>query len=209
MAEFEEKKEDLASYKKEPEWSDAMDEYYGHQAAVSFVIGAQMLGDELNTAIRELEGKSAQSTLKDCEETYLADFLPPAYQKRYTRKWLQHMQKVLNAYIDRVHTSDDLRAHTVLEEIIVKTCMDLTADYMKSDIIPNLPREIYDEDEGFMRDCKDGEEVDPEDVWNNYDTWAYDLFDDDEVNILFTCDDVSLLKMSEYAFSHWDEDQFW
>lgn len=118
------------------------------------------------------------------------------------------MLEVTDGYLQRVWSTEDFRAHTVLEASILRAGMLLAIKEME-ELSDDLPELEYDEDEEVCRDedgnCYDGDA--------GYTDWAYVIFDDDIDMYLSVGGDEGLMEdiaeESDYALSSWDEPQFY
>lgn len=184
-----EKKFDINEYKKRDSWSDSLAQNYGLGAAVSFVIGSDILCDNIQRDLDELAKKPKGTHIGELTFSYLVDCMPEQFLMNYDYEFLYCMKIRLLNYCKSAKYVDNFIAHTVLDEIILYNVMRESEFFVEGQYIPNLP-------------------LDQSEEYDRWDSWAFDLFDDtDVVTSLYS--DKYLTKDHTYHFSHWLEQQFY
>ncbi len=175
-------------------WSAALNETYGRKAAVSFAVGSAALLDYMNEDLNALKEHPASTHLSQIPWSYLADMLPGQYLMRYDYDFLFRFRAALISYRNRVAYGEDLYAHTVAEELLVRLIRDLSFDSV-SDWEPRRKSIRVDGNESY----------DLDDLWED---WPENLCDDDDAS--YCLDDDRYTEPGEmFSFERWFEPQFW
>ncbi len=120
--------------------------------------------------------------------------LPGQYLMRYDYDFLFRFRAALISYRNRVACGEDLYAHTVAEELLVRLIRDLSFDSV-SDWEPRRKSIRVD----------GGESYDPDDLWED---WPENLCDDGDAS--YCLDDDRYTEPGEmFSFERWFEPQFW
>lgn len=175
-------------------WSTVLYEAYGRKAAVSFAVGSDILLDYMNEDLNSLKERPAGTHIGQIPWNYLADMLPGQYLMRYDYEFLFRFKAVLISYRNRVTHGDDLYAHNVAEELIVRLIRDLSFDSV-SDWEPSLKSIFTNEGESYNLDT----------TWYE---WPEDLCGDDDVSY-YLGDSRYTEPDDMFSFEHWFEPQFW
>jgi len=199
----------IEEYKQEDTWSDLIYHEFGPEAGVSFAIGMDILLHALAWQLRDKD----QFLYTEIDEDLQA-VLPWKYAERYTAFFFRRMEDAAKAYLKRVQTTKDYFAHTVMEELILRACMLLAEALMEAlaDEMPKLTSADEDEDDaqdGPLYVDEDGERFERNSEYYN---WAYAIFEDMDIDEYLPYDDAKPrddIKESPYAFSSWDQQQFW
>ena len=192
-----------------PIWPKEFERKYGIGAALSFFGGIEELECEVEDALVELEAMPEESVLKDAC-AFLSDWLPPCFSDRYNKAFMERFLERITWWKEN---PGELRfgcAHTVADEIILVLAQDFGKrwlDSLKEDY-PSLDKVLYPD----MPD--DDEETDDESYNAEYWGWAYDLFDDADVDWLwdhpgFIENPLVAIEGTTYHFDHWFEPQFY
>lgn len=179
---------DIDEYRSHSAWSEYIRETYGEAAAISFVIGSDILLDHLEEDIRELTRLPKGSHIGQLNISMMADLLPSQFLMRYDYEFLYCLRAEVRKLRRIANGNVPLAAHSVLQELAL---------YL-----------IIEEAE-FLMECmsQDMEEYGIEDV-DTWKDWIFDFFGDmDIVTFLYsdwflTCDDT-------YHYEHWMEEQFY
>lgn len=180
---------DINEYEKRESWPDDLAKTYGLGAAVSFVIGSDILYDNIRQDLDALAKRHKGTHIGELPLSYLVDCMPEQFLMNYDYDFLYCMKSTLLKYCKIAKYGGSFTAHTVLDEIILYNIMNESEFLMENSIIPNLPPE---QDEEFY----------------GWDSWAFDLFDDMDV-VTFLYSDHYLTEDNPYHFSHWLQPQFY
>ena len=135
----------------------------GPLAAVSFVIGSDILLDNLSEDIDALASMPKGSHVGELDVSFLAPELPPQFLMDYDYGFLFLLRSRVTHFCDVAHHGGHIVAHSVLDELTLYLIMRESSFLMKSMDLP-----------------------DDDSAWKE---WAFDLFDDCD---LFFCIQVDL-----------------
>lgn len=184
-----EPKFDIIEYKHNEAWSQALADNLGESAAISFIIGSEILLDNIQQDLDALSCRPKGTHIGELEISWLKDSLPPQFLMQYDYDFLYYFKTILLHYRSQASNKECFIAHTVMEEIVLYIIMEESTFLMES-IIPHL---------------QSGEDDDTFYDWNN---WPFELFDDVDV-VTFLYGDSYLTQDHPYHFQHWKEDQFY
>jgi len=189
---------DLDKYKNSEVWPQALADTYGDAAAISFVIGSNILLDHLQQDLETLSHKPKGTHIGELECSWLEGNLPPQFLTEYDYDFLYYLKSILLQYRAQAASGTPFIAHSVADELTLYLVMEESKFLMES-IAPYIPLE-----ESPL------EESDPEDecFYSDWETWPFDLFDDMDV-VTFLYSDFYLDQNHSYHFVHWQEPQFY
>ena len=179
---------DINEYKRNESWPQALAGTLGDAAAISFVIGSQILLDNIQQDLDSLSCKPKGTHIGELDISWLKDILPPQFMMQYDYDFLYYLKTVVMRYRSQSSSKNCFVAHTVMEEITLYMIME-ESEFLMESILPHLQSE---EDATY---CD----------WNS---WPYDLFDDMDV-VTFLYSDSYLTKDHPYHYEHWREEQFY
>lgn len=186
----------LDEFKNNEAWPQALADTFGNAAAVSFVIGSDILLDNVEQDLEALSRKPKGTHIGELECSWLEGSLPPQFLTKYDYDFLYYLKSTILHFRAQAAGGTPFIAHTVMEELTLYMIMEESSFLMESIepyIQPELPEEIDPEDECFYSD------------WTS---WPFDLFDDMDV-VTFLYSDLYLDKDHSYHFDHWKEAQFY
>jgi transcriptional regulator with XRE-family HTH domain len=179
---------DVNDYKKHEAWSSYLAEGFGEIAAVSFVIGSDILLDNLQQDIDELSSMPKGSHIGELGVSWLETDLPPQFLMRYDYDFLYHLRSVVIQFRAAAPSGTQIIAHSVIEELALYLMM---------------------ENSQFLMEAMDiNTEFEDDDLYDNRDSWAFDIFDDMDI-VTFLYSDWFLDSRHPYHFDHWLEQQFY
>lgn len=170
---------DISKYYNHEAWSPFLAERYGELAAASFVIGSEILLDDINSDLSEISEFPKGSHLGQLEISEIVDFLPEQFLMHYDYEFLYLFKCVITRLVKQANNGTPIVAHTVLEELALYVIV-LEADMIDSE---NVSTEEYDEN------------------------WVFDLFGDMDI-ITFLYSDIAIDIDNLYHFMHWNENLF-
>lgn len=178
---------DISEYKNHEAWSQYISDCYGEAAAISFVIGSDILFDYLEEDLQELSSMPKGTHVGQLAVSRMKDILPEQFLMRYDYEFLYCLKTNVAKLRGIAHHGAPLVAHSVMQELAIY---------------------LFVEEAGFLMECmsQDMEAygIKGLDAWQE---WIYDLFEDmDIVTCLYsdnylTCDHI-------YHFDHWTEELF-
>ncbi len=170
----------VAEYRKDKYWSKALEKNFGETAAMSFIIGSEILGDYINMDLRELAKMPKGSHLGELPLSMLLSDLPEQFLTRYDYDFLYALKCSLLRLKACLLHNQELVAHSVMEELALFLIIE------ESRIL-----------------LEEGDYT-PETGW---DEWIFDIFGDmDIVTMLYS--DHFVTEDSTYYFDFWMKDQF-
>ncbi len=174
----------LKDLRKHKVWSTRLAEYYGEHAAASFAAGSDVLLDHLDEGLSAMSELPKGSHIGQLSFSLLKDSLPQQFLMSYDYDFLYRMKTVLVGLRTQVGANTFLKAHTVLEELIIYLCVE---------------ESYFLEEDGL---------VEMTEQFEDWDDWIYDLFEDQDMN-MFLYGDWYVEKDNLYHFDHWMDRQFW
>ena len=178
---------DLEPYRSHTAWSSYIAENYGDIAAISLVMGSDLLLDSIKEDLTDLSSMPRGSHIGQLPASWLSDFMPPQFLTRYDYEFLYSMQAALLRLQKRACQQDGFPIRSVLEELIVYIAVE-KAEVLIDSMAPQMRAAGI----RIPHDWKD---------------WIFDLFwDDDLVTCLF-CGGC-LPPSHTYHFIHWTKEQF-
>jgi transcriptional regulator with XRE-family HTH domain len=179
---------DLSEYKEHEAWSRYLCEQFGEVAAISFVIGSDILLDKIQYDFDELSKMSKGSHLGQLSFSSLKDELPEQFLTYYDYEFLYQMKSIVLRFREKANKGKEIIAHTVLEELVIYMFMEESLCLMECMI----------ED---MRECG----IEDLDI---VESWTFDLFGDMDI-ITFLYSDIYLTNECVYHFDNWSKPQFY
>ncbi len=178
---------DLSTYKNDKAWPKALAETFGEAAAASFVIGSEILLDNIQQDLDSLSKRPKGTHIGELDISWLEYSLPQQFLMRYDYEFLFNLRSIVMKF--RRQASDERKfvAHTVIEEITLYMIMEESKCLMES-ILSQLEQNEYDR-------------------YENWEDWPFDLFGDSDV-IMFLYSGEYLTEDNPYHFLHWWEEQF-
>ncbi len=163
-------------------WSSFLERKFGEAAAVSFVIGGEMLLDHINADMEELAVLPRGTHLGELEFSFLLDDLPSQFLTRYDYEFLFALRSSLYGLIKRTGKDEPMGAYTVMEELVYYLISVDTTFYLD---LCNYMNAEYDEE------------------------WVYELFEEEWCLDTYLYSEEYLTEDNKYHFNHWMERQFW
>lgn len=179
---------DIREYKQREVWPQALADSLGDAAAISFVIGSDILLDNVEQDLNELSCKPKGTHVGELEISWLKDSLPEQFLMKYDYDFVYYLRSILVQYRNQAVNEKCFIAHTVMEELVLYLIMK-ESEFMMEGIIT----ELQPDDEGLYCD------------WNS---WPFDIFDDMDV-VTFLYSDWYLTKDDPYHFENWRKEQFY
>lgn len=170
----------VEDYREKREWPDDIAENYGDYAALSFVVGSELLLDDIAEDLRELSTMPAGTHLGQLPVSLVADYLPPQFLMRYDYEFMFIFQSTVQGMLNRVKHGTDLFAGSVMEEVALFLIVEEASIMLEMEL--DVDREEWTE-------------------------WIYDVFTDADV-LTWLYSDFYVKKGNPYHFDHWLENQF-
>ena len=178
-------------------WSEALCKCFGKPAAISFALGSDLIYDLINQDLFDLEHMPRGTHLGELSTSWIVDYLPKQFLMRYDYDFVYRLKTTLFDFRQRFHYGNDLHAHTVAEELLIRLIRDWSFDSIEGWLQEQLAS-------GKLEDPELGHEADI-DMWSE---WPEDLCGDDDFSI-FLNNDSWVPEGDEYHFDRWFIPQFY
>jgi transcriptional regulator with XRE-family HTH domain len=178
---------DCNDYMNRETWSLYLMDMFGKYAATSFVIGSDLLLDNLREDMKALSSMPKGTHIGELDASWLASLLPQQFLIRYDYDFLYVLHNTVIRFRAQASSASQIMAHSVIEELTLYLIVE-EAQFLMECIELNV----------------DNDDIEAYDNWNN---WIFDLFGD--MNLI-TClySDIYLTNDHTYHFEHWLENQF-
>lgn len=185
---------DLNEYKNSKIWPQALADTLGDAAAISFVIGSDILLDNIEQDLEVLSHKPKGTHIGELDCSWLEGSLPMQFLMQYDYDFICYLRACVINYRNQATNDNLFIAHTVMDELVLYLIMEESEFLMESTIIPSMQLEKSAQKDDFLH--------------SNWEDWPFDLFDDMDV-VTFLYSDFYLEKNHPYHFEHWREPQFY
>lgn len=175
-------------YRKHKAWSPYLVETFGNFAATSFVIGSDILLDNLQEDMNELSSMPRKSHIGQIGASWMESLLPPQFLMRYDYDFLYILRTTVTQFRLQASKGSSMIAHSVIEELALYLIVEESRFLMES-------MEV------------DGEQDDIDD-YDSWDEWIFDIFGDMDL-ITFLYSDMYLTEGHPFHFNCWLERQFY
>ena len=178
---------DINDYRNHKAWSKFICNQYGEAAAISFVIGSDIVLDHIEEDLHELSKMPRGSHVGQIPASMTKDMLSAQFLMRFDYEFLYHLKSTVEKLRSTARYADHFQAHNVMQEMAIYLFVE-ESKFLMECMAPE------------MEDCG----ISGMELW---DEWAFDLFEDmDVVTCLYSGD--YLPPDHIYHFDHWAEDQF-
>lgn len=179
---------DFQDYRCHEAWSPYIQKNFGEVAAISFVIGSDLLLDAIQEDLHALSSLPRGSHIGQTESSWLDFLLPPQFLMRYDYEFLYCLQATLLQLRSKAHSGREFWAQSVLEELVLYLIVEKSEELVRS-----MASKLTDAG------------IEYSDTWND---WIFDLFGDmDLITQLYS--DFYLTGENTYHFAHWTEKNFY
>ena len=178
----------IDKYRKHEAWSTHLCKSLGEAAAMSFVVGSDIILDHVKFDLMELATMPKGTHIGQLSSSWIKDILPEQFVTRYDYEFMYQLKTTILQLRRLAEEDKEIVAHTVIEELAIYLFMQ--------------------EAEAFM-DCISAEmEAANISGLDNIDARAFDVFDDmDIVTYLFS--NNYLTEDHIYHFDNWAKCQFY
>jgi transcriptional regulator with XRE-family HTH domain len=180
---------DFNEYRKSETWSPYLEEHYGKYAALSFVIGSDILLDEINDDLAALSNMPKGSHIGEIPSSLISPIMPEQFLVRYDYEFMFALRQTLIWFRKNAPHTKNIIAHSVIDELVL---------YL-----------IQEESESFVEEMESNLDTDEEDDFTDWKGWAFDIFDDMDIVSYLYSDLDSLSPDDTYHFDNWFEQQFY
>lgn len=172
---------DIEKLKLHEAWSKYIASQFGEDAAAAFVLGSDILLDDIQQDMQELASMPRGTHLGQISVSLLAESLPPQFLMRYDYDFLYAMYTELLHIRAAANNGNKFVLHSVLDELLVYLAI---------------------EEAGILVDDGSFSPV------GDWDKWIYDVFGDEDI-ITFLYSNLYLSQNDEYHFDSWMTQQFY
>lgn len=193
---------ELQKYKKYKTWSPYLEVNFGIYAALSFVIGSDILLDEISEGIQMLSEMPRGSHIGELS-SFISSIMPEQFLMRYDYEFLWHMRsRLINLRNSAAHVNSMI-AHCVIDELILYLIMEESQNLLENININTNSLNEKRTDSEINKFCNEYDDYD------NRSSWAYDIFDDMDIVTYLYSDLISLEPDDTYHFNNWFKQQFY
>ena len=181
--EAEKKKEDkfdIREYKEHEAWSSYLETMFGELAAISFVIGSDILLDHLNEDIDALAAMPRGTHLGQLPVSFIVSDLPEQFLTRYDYDFVYALRCTVKKLRVQAHTGQEMQSHSVIEEL---------AYYL-----------IVEEAEFLMDSLELESKYENYEYWKD---WIFEIFDDVDIEYELYSEFRLLEEKDKYHFVNW------
>ena len=178
----------LEEYKRHEAWSEWICDCYGEAAAISFVIGSDILLDYINEELKELSRLPRDSHIGQLPFSMMKDRLPEQFLTRYDYEFLYCLKCIVLQYRGVARGGRGIVAHRVIDELVLYLIVE-EARFSMENILDKLEQNGIEDVE----------------IW---DEWIFDMLGDMDV-VTFLFSDRYLTHDWNYHFDHWLKEQFY
>lgn len=169
----------ISEYKKSEAWSEAIAKEFGEEAAVAFVIGSDLLSEDIESDLDGLAKRPRGTHVGELDCSVMECILPRQFLTRYDYDFIYAMKIKLH-WMRKWVQSGNIEVHSVLDELLL---------YL-----------IMEEAEFIMEDM----EADSQE-WRE---WIYDICGDADMEMLLYSD-MYVDSENIYHFNYWLKNQFY
>jgi len=178
---------DFDKYKKSEAWSPHLAERFGMYAALSFVIGSDILLDHIEEDLNALSEMPRGSHIGEIPASFISSSMPQQFLMRYDYEFMWVLRQTLLRFRKLAPHTDNMIAHSVIEELVL---------YL-----------INEESQFLMEEMELGFGADDYDEYR--DDWVFDIFDDVDIETSLYSDWFALDPDDTYHFDNWLKQQFY
>lgn len=170
----------IQKYRGHKAWSEFLEENFGTRAAAAFAAGSDILLDHIKEDMSALASMPVGTHIGQLKVSLLCDELPKQFLMHYDYELLYQLKSQLHRLRRRAKLGYSMKAHSVMEELLIYLCNEEASILMKHYDVNNVPDE----------------------------EWVFDLFDDMDI-ITFLYSNMYLSPEHLYHFSHWNDQVFY
>lgn len=177
----------IEEYRNNVAWAPYIVETFGTFAAISFVIGSDILLDNLQEDMDELSSMPSGSHIGQISVSWLESLLPPQFLMRYDYDFLYILRATVTRFRLQAPMGNSIIAQSVIEELAL---------YL-----------IVEESRFLIESMEVDGDLDDLDDYDSWDEWIFDIFDDMDL-ITFLYSNMYLFEGHPYHFECWLKRQF-
>lgn len=175
-------------YRNHEAWSQIIRENFGDTAAISFVIGSDILLDYIKEELDALSTMPKGTHIGQLNISQLELSLPSQFLMSYDYDFLYKLQTTVIHLRRIAHRGNEFIAHSVIEELALYLIVE-EAHFLMESMAPAME--------------SDGIEYD-----DDWDDWIFQLFDDNDL-VISLYSDCWIENEHPYHFCQWTKEQFY
>ena len=179
----------IEDYKKRDIWPKGLANAFGDAAALSFVIGSDILLDNIEQDLGALSSKPKGTHIGELDFSCLEHSLPPQFLPEYDYDFLYYFRYIVMLYRLQASNGHCFSAHTVMEELALYIIIEESRFLMET-VLPKL-------------------KVKKKYSYMDWDEWPFEIFGDSDVEMCLYSEYEYLTEDHCYHFKHWRMEQFW
>jgi len=178
---------DINEYRESEEWSPFLEKHYGKYAALSFIVGSNILLDYINDDLDTLSKMPRGSHIGEIPSSIISTIMPEQFLVRYDYEFMFALRQTIIWFRKIAPHTKNLIAHRVIDELIL---------YL-----------IEEQSESFFEIMEINS--DTEDDFTDWSGWAFDIFDDMDIEYYLYSALEPLQPDNTYHFDNWFKEQFY
>lgn len=171
---------DFDQYRTHEAWSKYIEDSFGEAAAATFVVGSDILLDEIQEDMNELARMPKGTHIGQLNNSWLESLLPPQFLMEYDYNFLYLLRYNVERLRKIAHHGGQIIAHSVLDELTLY-------------LIVEESRSLFEDEYGLDDYIFD---------------WVFDLFEDMDIITFLYSDLFYLSDEHAYHFNQWNINQF-
>jgi len=184
------KKVSVDEYREYETWSSYIEENFGEHAALSFVIGSDLLLDAINSDLAALSEMPRGTHIGEIPYSSILPSMPEQFLMRYDYEFLWYLRKTLIRFRKIAQFGNTFIASSVIEELVLYLIVD-ESRFLMEEMLNDL---------GVSND--DGENA-------KWDDWIFYIFEGMDLLTCLYSDLFILTPNDTYHFDNWLDEQFW
>lgn len=176
----------IDEYKNHRYWSEYISNCFGEAAAISFVVGSEILLDDIEEDLMGLARMPKGSHIGQLDISMVSAMLPEQFLMNYDYDFLYCLKSCVLQLTKMAKTNTSIVARSVMQELALYLIVEEAEFLMETISLELEEREIDDE-------------------WRE---WIFDLFVDMDI-VSFLYSNYFLTSDNEYHFDNWKEEQFY
>lgn len=173
---------DIEEYKQRETWSKYLEKKFGNIAAVSFVIGSDILLDHIDEDLNDLAEMPKGTHIGQLKTSFVEYLLPNQFLMNYNYDFLYALRAEVLLLRRIAKAGSEIVAHSVLDELILHIIVEESEFLIESDSKLNVDSD-----------------------WKK---WIYEILGDDDIDMLLYSD-TYVSEDSCYHFNYWMDRQFY
>jgi len=172
-------------YENNKAWSPYLAEEFGRYSALSFVIGSEILLDEVNSDLETLSEMPKGTHIGEIPDSFISSMMPKQFLMRYDYEFMFALRDALLQYIRIAPHTNNMIPHRVIDELVLH-------------LIVREARLLMEEMEIDFDIYEGGEEA-----YEGWDEWVGEICGDIDLITFLYSDLFNLTPDITYHFDNW------